>query len=386
MPLAPDMTYKVIYYIDSDNFGGAEKVLYNLIKGLDRNTWSPALLYHPAEGISDFVNSIRELGAEVSPVPVIKGYKDLENLSRFSKAARKLHPDIFHANLNWPLACSYGIMGAYYARIKTIIATQHLYDEIGSRRYELMQKLVSLLVNRYIAVSNDVANQLKKDILFESKVEVVHNGICTDAFKSPGSDIENVLPGLGLANGKRKPIVLTVGRLVRQKGHRYLLQAIKKIPDADFVFAGDGPLKDEIEREIEALGIGSRVHLLGHRDDIPGLLNSCDIFVLPSLFEGHPLSIMEAMAAGKPVVASDIRGVDEIITDGETGCLVPPANPDALASAIQSLIDNPGGARAMARAGNEKVIAEFSSSVMVKNTTAIYRELVTGGRRKDSEA
>lgn len=381
------MTYTVVYYIDSDNFGGAEKVLYNLIKGLDRKTWKPALVYHPASGISHFIDQISELDVETHPVPVIVGYKDLNNIRSFAKIVSELRPDIFHANLNWPLACSYGIIAAFFARIKTIIATQHLYNEIGSRRCKIMQKLVSLLVNRYIAVSNDVSAQLKKDILFGGKVDVVHNGICIDAFKHLSRDtIEKTLHGTGSDHGDGKPVVLTVGRLVKQKGHRYLLRAIAKVPDAVFVFAGDGPERHDIEKEIDALGIGERAYLLGHRQDIPELLGSCDIFVLPSLFEGHPLSILEAMAAGKPVVASDIRGVDEIITNGETGCLVPPGNPDALASTIQGLIDDPDRVREIASAGNKRVIEEFSSRVMVKNTTAIYGKLVTGWRCKDSKA
>jgi glycosyltransferase involved in cell wall biosynthesis len=378
------MTYTVVYYIDSDNFGGAEKVLFNLIKGLDRKTWQPALAYHPAAGISNFIDQIRELDVETIPVPVIGGYEDLKNMRRFTKIVAERRPDIFHANLNWPLACSYGIISAFLARAKTIIATQHLYEKIGSRRYDLMQKVVSLLVNRYIAVSNDVSAQLKRDIPFGGKVDVVHNGICINAFEERESEnFERILPGIASDRGNRKPVVLTVGRLVKQKGHRYLLRAIAKVPGADFVFAGDGPERKDIEKEIGSLGIGGRVHLLGHRDDIPELLGSCDIFVLPSLFEGHPLSIMEAMAARKPVVASNIRGVDEIITSGETGCLVPPANPDALAAAIQGLIDDPDKANEMASAGNKKVAAEFSSSVMVKNTTAIYLEFMTGRRHKD---
>jgi len=126
-------------------------------------------------------------------------------------------------------------------------------------------------------------------------------------------------------------LFVTVGRLATQKGHSYLLEAIARVvnefPNAKFLFAGDGPLRAELETRVDALNIRNYVWFLGIRNDIPLLLSMCDGFILPSLWEGLPIALLEAMYAGLPVIATDVEGVDEIIKDGENGLLVPPADP-----------------------------------------------------------
>src|SRR5262249_44896941 len=138
-----------------------------------------------------------------------------------------------------------------------------------------------------------------------------------------------------------RPIVLTAARLAEQKGLCYLLKAAALLPQAMFVLAGEGPERAVLEAQAAELGLNKRVLFLGHRHDVPDLLACCDLFVLPSLFEGLPLSILEAMAAKKPVIASAVGGNNEVIVHGETGLLVRPADPAALASAIQAILSDP---------------------------------------------
>ena len=175
---------------------------------------------------------------------------------------------------------------------------------------------------------------------------------------------------------RSRPVVLTVARLDEQKGHRYLLEAAAQIPEAQFVLAGDGPLRTSLEAQARSLGVEERVKFLGYRSDIADLLADCDVFVLPSLYEGLPLSILEAMSAGKPVIATHIGGTDEAVIAGETGLLVPPANPTALAAAIRSVLTDRPLAQRLASAGRARVEQEFSATKMVQQVMDVYDELL----------
>jgi hypothetical protein len=170
--------------------------------------------------------------------------------------------------------------------------------------------------------------------------------------------------------------ILTVARLDKQKGLNYLLEAAALIPEAMFVLAGEGPERPALEAHTRALSLNNRVVFLGYRADIDDLLASCDLFVLPSLFEGLPLSVLEAMAAGKPVVATAIGGTDETIIHGETGLLVPPADPFALAGAIRTALADPSLSRRLGAAGRARVHQQFSAESMVRRITEIYDEIL----------
>jgi glycosyltransferase involved in cell wall biosynthesis len=177
--------------------------------------------------------------------------------------------------------------------------------------------------------------------------------------------------------------VLTVARLDEQKGQRYLLEAAAQVPQARFVLAGDGPLRTSLEAQARSLGLEQRVKFLGYRSDIPDLLAGCDVFVLPSLYEGLPLSILEAMSAGKPVIATQIGGTDEAVIPNETGLLIPPADPAALAAAIRKLLDDRPFARRLALAGQARVECEFSAATMVQRVTNVYTELLARHERSN---
>jgi glycosyltransferase involved in cell wall biosynthesis len=179
-----------------------------------------------------------------------------------------------------------------------------------------------------------------------------------------------------LIRGRSDYVVLTPARLHPQKGHVYLLAAAAQVPEATFVLAGDGPLRLELEAQASALGIAERCVFLGERSDVPDLLAAADLLVLPSLFEGLPLSVLEAMAAERPVVATAIGGTDEAVVHEQSGLLVPPRDPVALASAIQRLRTDPGLARRLASAGRGRVEREFSSEITAGRVMQIYDEVL----------
>ena len=366
------MPRKIVYYIDSDSFGGAEQVLYTLLRGLDRDIWHPVLAYHPSPGISAFINSVEQLGIDTFQTSRIAGYRDVKGIREFSSKLKLLKPRIFHANINWPLSCSNGIIAAYLARVPAIIGTQHLYEKIESRRLCVFQFLISLLVKRYIAVSADLANELRQAIP-AFKIQVVQNGIDFDRFSSGSAGAANDI--YSPLKKKNLHVALTVARLAKQKGHKYLLKAATNIPDAAFVFAGDGPDRKSLEDEARALNISDRVVFLGERADIPELLVGCDFYVHPSIFEGGvAISIMEAMAAGKPVIATEVEGIRKNLTNGVNVVLVPPADEAALAEAIKDLLSNEDRAKKIAAEGSSLVYREFSSDRMVKEVTEIYNQ------------
>lgn len=303
----------------------------------------------------------------------MRGKQTPARVARFVVALRAARPDVFHAHLNWPLACRYGLVAAVLARVPAVVATEHLFREIPWRRSILVQQIISAGVDRYIAVCHEVARRLRQTLRFPArKVQVVRNGIPLAPFERPANPALRAT----LAGATGRPIVLTTARLNEQKGHGYLLTAAVLVPEATFVLAGDGPHRAMLEARARALGLESRVVFLGYRQDVPDLLASCDLFVLPSLFEGLPLSVLEAMAADRPVVATAVGGTDEAVIHGQTGLLVPPADPAALAAAIRTVLADPALAHRLAAAGKAQVHREFAVAGMVRRVTHIYDELL----------
>ncbi|NSW58762.1 MAG: glycosyltransferase [Armatimonadetes bacterium] len=175
-------------------------------------------------------------------------------------------------------------------------------------------------------------------------------------------------------------IVMFVGRLTIAKGLEYLLTAatavVRHCPTAHFVIVGDGPLRDALEKRACDLGLSSHVCFIGRRQDVLGLLQKCDIYVQPSIWEGFPNAVLEAMAMGRPVVATDVGGVPELVRNGETGLLVPAADPELLANAINQLLDNEALARSMGAAGRLRVRESFSIEQMALRLECLYRQVM----------
>ncbi|MBA3585933.1 MAG: glycosyltransferase [Gemmatimonadetes bacterium] len=240
-------------------------------------------------------------------------------------------------------------------------------------RADLNHRAARACVDRYIAVSEEVARRMRARFRVPaSKLQVVRNGIDLDRYCRAADPRLRLL----LARDEPRAVVLTVARLDPQKGHEYLLAAAAAIPQAVFVFAGEGEERPRLERMARALGVADRVRFLGHRSDIPDLLAVCDVFVLPSLYEGLPLAVLEAMAAAKPVVATAVGGTDEAVTNGKSGLLVPPAEPSALADAIRTVLGDPTVARRLGEAGQARARREFSASRMIREVSGVYEDLL----------
>ncbi len=366
----------IVHYADGSAFGGVERTLLQLLAHTDRSRWRPVLFHHAGPGVELLVTGAHELGVTTRAVPRMQGVRALRRLPHFVRSLRREQPAVFHAHLNWLLSCKFGLMAARIAGVPLVIASlqQFLLPPWRPNVY-WQQRIVASAVDRYVAVSQAIANQLSGSFdVPTGKIGVIHNGIPVDTF-----DGRSVPRGKSaVPDGAHRPIVLTVARLDDQKGHDFLLEAIADIPDGTFVFAGDGDRRAALEEKAHRLGVASRVLFLGHRTDVPTLLAECDLFVLPSLYEGFPLSVLEAMASAKPVVATAVGGTPEAVVDGVTGHLVRPEEPAALADAITRILADPLRAHGMGLAGRARVRELFSSAAM---TGAYDRTYETVGRR-----
>ena len=364
----------VAHYVDSDIVGGAEEAALHLMAALDQGRWRPVLFHHPGPGIAPLVAGAAQLGIALREVPRTTEGHAWGPVLQMRRALRVERPSVFHAHLSWPLACMYGVLAAWLARVPAIVGTAHLYIDFyqvptGKRDQRLMMRAM----DRVIAVSNEVRERYRVTLgVPPAKLVVVRNGVPIPRGVQPCDS------GLRaqLVRGRPDFVVLTPARFHEQKGHVYLLEAAAQVPEATFVLAGDGELRPAMEQRARDLGVMDRCVFLGHRSDVPALLAAADVFVLPSLFEGLPISVLEAMAAERPVIATAVGGTDEAVVDGATGLLVPPRDAVALAAAIRRLRADPPLARQLARAGRARVEADFSSEGAARGVMEVYERLV----------
>ncbi len=370
----------VVHYTDSSAFGGAEKMILETLTRLDRRRWFPVLLHHSDPELAPLPAKARELDIKTHDVPRMHGMKGLLQLPRFARWLKRERPAVFHVHLTWPLSGTIALLASAACRVPVVVATAHLYVELPKGLlFQIQPRLVSHAVHRYLAVSEATAQKLRSPLRVpDRKIQVVRNGISVNQYDRPA----DTLLLAQLSGGTDRPIVLMAARLAAIKGHRYLIDAATAVPDAVFVLAGHGPERAALEKQAQALGVHQRIVFLGYRDDIADLLACCDVFVLPSLAEGLPISILEAMASGLPVIASDIEGNSEAVVHGDTGILVPPENPVALADAIRRILSDKPLRERMGHASKVRARKEFSAERMVQDITRVYNELIAIGKRK----
>ena len=370
------MSRSVIHYVDSTLFGGAEQAMLHLAAELDALGYRQTILHHPSVGHGPLADRLHGLRIGRREVPPLRGRAAFRNARAFLRVLGDEKPEIFHAHLNWPLACSAGIVLAAMRRTPGVVATVQLFGDLPRRQsVSVLRRTVPRLVNRYVAVSTAVGRRLQTELDVDaSRIVVVQNGIDTERFEARPETKHSVDQAFG--PGLRGPVVLCVARLEQQKGLTHLLEAAAGVPDAAFAIAGDGPDRAALERQARVLGISDRVRFLGFREDVPTLLAAASVFVLPSLYEGLPLAALEAMAAGKPVVATDIGGLDEIVRHGESGLLVPPADPEALAGAIRSILADAELAGQMSVESRRMALARFSASRTAAAVASMYESVL----------
>jgi len=371
-------TAKVAYVIWSLEPGGAERIVMNLAKLADRTSITPAVICLNQKGA--LAEELEGRGIRVTALGKKPGF-DPAIILGLSREVRRMGPDILSTHL-WT-SNFWGRIAGLLCRVPVIVATEHNLPHSRRFHHYLADYLLAALTNRVIAVSESVEKAFRRKLPgLGRKIVVIRNGIPVEEFEdASGTSIKGEL-GLG----ESEPIVATIGRLVEQKGVTYLIQAAPEIlnhyPAARFVVAGDGPLRPALEKEAKALGVVSSFLFLGTRKDVPDILGSTDIVAVPSLYEGLPLSVLEAMAAGKPIAATRVPGITEVVEDGREALLVPPGQPEALAEAIVRLLGDAALGRLLAKNARERVRREFAVERMVSETESLYLRLIEGKRRR----
>ena len=289
---------------------------------------------------------------------------------------KKEHIDIIHAH-------GYGAanFGRLAGMIHGIPAIVHAHDD--DRYYPLYQKLADRLLRNYtdkaIAVSESVKEScINKRNISKDKTFVIHNGIPLQNFITPEEKhVQEERKRLGIESDFK--VIGTVAKLREEKGTRYLIESaarvLKIFPKTNLLIAGDGPLMEELKHLSEKLGIGNRVLFGGFLDDIPMVLSIIDIFIIPSITEGSPLALLEAMAMGKPIVATNVGGIVEILRDGDTGFLVPSRDPEAIAERIIYLFGNETESRKLGLRAKEEV-GKYDICSNVRKLAEHYDELI----------
>jgi glycosyltransferase involved in cell wall biosynthesis len=367
----------IFFYTDSRTLGGAEQAMFMLMEHLDSTRWRSTLLLDAVPATEILADRARAAGSAVHFIPPMPlGLTGAARSSGLVRLLRAERPSVFHAHLTWPLAAKFGLVAAIVARVPAVVATVQLIPEFDLDRSSKVQlRLLSRYMGRYIAVSEDIASRLVRDFAWpRRKIEVIYNAVDAGRFRNQdGSALRKRLTG-----GHDRPLVLTCARLDPQKGYEVLLEAATALPDVAFAFAGDGPERATLEARSASLGLADRVQFLGFRADIPRLLDACDVFALPSLYEGSSLAVLEAMAARRPVVSSDIGGTNELITHGRSGMLVRPGDAAALADVIAHLLAEPGLRAHLTQCAAERVEREFTPAAMADAVQRIYDDLCSG--------
>ncbi len=373
--------------------GGAQKASLELAKGLKEmgHDVSVATLYDKADYVREFSNRYglrivdlhmkTEGGFTANTRHFLKGFFQLRRVLLEEKIDI-LQTFDFYSNAVGPLA-------ARSAHIPVCVTSQRNSSR-GAKRW--LRTLIRFITNsRLVQMMTAVSEQTRGESVDDGgihpdKVITIYNGIDVQRFALQISEQERsaLLREIGIA--EPAIVVTTVARLHPQKGHHYLLQAVpavlKALPDAHFLFVGEGPLDSQIKEEISEAGLTANIHLVGARSDIPQLLAISQLFVLPSLWEGLPNVLLEAMAAGLPVVSTDVDGCAEVVVNGETGLLVSPASIDQLAEAIVRILGDELLATRFGAAGRERAELSFSQEKNLSSYVSLYSSLLSQEKDK----
>ena len=280
-----------------------------------------------------------------------------------------LHTHMMGANLH----------GAIAARLagRVCVCTVHgrTYD-LETRRRLMVHRVIAVLAGALVVVSEDLKQELTRAGIAEKRIQVIENGIPIASISK--EEALRTRQELGLEPSQ--PVAVALAYLRPVKGHSFLLEAFARVcsalPSARLLIIGEGPLRAPLQAQAELLGIQSAVRFLGHRSDAQRFLAAGDLLVNSSISEGTPLSVMEAMALGLPVVATNVGGVPKLVLDGETGLLVPPAEAEALAAALLELMRDAEKRRALGEAGRRRALEQFSIQPAAAKYQALYDKLL----------
>jgi glycosyltransferase involved in cell wall biosynthesis len=341
--------------------GGAEMVTANIVRRLDRARFAPELCCLKERGV------LGESLADEIPVHcnLLRNKFDVRVWPRLVRLLRRRRIDAV-ITVGAGDKMFWGRLAAHRARVPVIISALHSTgwpDGVGR-----LNRVLTRITDAFIAVAPAHGRFLVNHERFPaSKVAVIPNGVDTDRF-APVFDVSAVRSELGIRTSD--PVVGIVAALRPEKNHELYLEVARRIvaqlPAARFLIIGDGPCREVLQQRVNELQLGSNVMFLGTREDVPRLLSAMDVFVLTSHIEANPVSILEAMSAGRPVVSTNVGSIHEAMAEGKTGFLVAPDDASQFATRVLHLLSDPSLARSMGAAGRELVVARWSVDAMVE--------------------
>lgn len=382
MNAAAPQKIKVMYLIWSLDRGGAEQVVMNLAKGLDRKAFEPLIVCLNRKG--RLAPQMEALGVRVVELGK-KGAVDLLFLLRLIRLIKSEHPDLIHTHLF--TSNLWGRAAAFFTKTPVVI-TEHNVDVWKKKIHFMLDRLLLPVSSRVICVSRKVEEFYRERVKgIEKQSCVIYNGIETERFT------ENVSSTAlrELLNLDNNAVILgIVGRLVPQKAHKDFIQAVEHLQarnhDIVGVIFGDGEMRAELEAYVAERFLKKHIIFAGFHENMAEVYPLMDIFVLCSYREGFPMTILEAMSANVPVVATDVGGVSECVTDHETGLLIPPHQVDRLSAAIEELLKDTGLRRRLAENGRASVHRSFSVEHMAGEHAVLYQDVLKARGKNAAES
>ncbi len=364
--------------------GGAQKVL------LDQANWFHVRGYQVTAAFFYDRDGLHEKWKDSFPFPIVnlnafqKGWGTLQNGVSIFRGLWRLWSLLRHEKFDAIETFTHdsnmlALPLAWAARVPVRIATHHgIVAGISPWREKLHAWMVNHnIAHCIVAVSAMTRQKLIDEGIQAERIVVIPNGIMP--VQVEGVNRAEVRQAAGLR--AEDPFLLAVGRLVYSKAHEILIAAmpavLERFPAAKVGICGDGILHSKLEEQIQSLGLSDSVKLFGHSDDVEKFLASADVFVMPSLWEGLPIALLEAMSAGLPVIATKVEGVEELITEGEHGLLVPTGNTSALTEAILKLLANPQLCRKMGAASKAKVLVFYTADQMCERYLELMENLTS---------
>ncbi len=368
----------VLHLRDTDEIGGPGKTILETQRVIDRDRFRLHVGVFKTRNETGDTPFMREAAAQGIGVHVIRGWNQFDPrlVTRIATLCRALRADIVHTH-----EVKSDVLGYLAARLHRIplVTTLHgwIANSVKQRAYVALDKMVIRKFDRVIVVSRQIHAELVARGVSEDRLRLLHNSIVLERYRRQG---RRGMLGEILGRPLSGPVIASIGRLSPEKGHADLLDALGLVAQRGYnvsaVLVGDGPERPRLQEKIRALGLEASVHLPGYLSHPERILEDVDLMVLPSHTEGLPNAALEALAMEVPVLATAVGGTPEVIADGETGRLVSPRSPEALAAGIVDFLSHPEAWKRMAQRGRESVEANFDFRVRTRKLEDIYSGLV----------